>query len=126
MSGLRLVHDVLDGQLVDQRHQKIGRIDALMLELDEGRPPRVAAICIGAPERAHRIGRWMVWLSRLVRTMARARGSGATRVPFSAVRCIGDTVVVDLDGRDLEACRLEFWLADRVIGRIPGARRGRE
>jgi sporulation protein YlmC with PRC-barrel domain len=126
MSGLRLVHDVLDGQLVDQRHQKIGRIDALMLELEGGRPPRVAAICIGAPERAHRVGRWMVWLSRAVHAMARAQGSGVTRVPFSAVRCIGDTVVVDLDGRDLEACRLESWLAEHVIGRIPGARRGKQ
>jgi sporulation protein YlmC with PRC-barrel domain len=126
MSALPLVHDVLDAQLVDRQLQKIGRIDALMLELESGRPPRVAAICIGGPERAHRIGRWMTWLSRAVRGIARVDGGGVSRVPFSAVRCIGDTVVVDVDGRDLAAGRLEAWLGEHLIGRIPGARREKQ
>ena len=123
MSGLHLVHDVLDAQLIDRQRQKIGRVDALMLDLENGRPPRVATICIGGRERAHRIGRWMVRLSRVMRAIARRQLWGARRIPFSAVRCIGDTIQVDADARELEAGHLEEWLANHVIGWIPGARR---
>ena len=57
--GLRLVHDLLDAQLLDRAEERIGRIDDLVLELRDGRPPRVAAILIGGPVREARVGRWM-------------------------------------------------------------------
>jgi hypothetical protein len=44
-----------------------------------------------------------------------------SRVPFNAVRCISDTIEIDVDGRELESGRLEAWLAEHVVGRIPGA-----
>jgi hypothetical protein len=121
MSGLHLVHDILDAQLIDRQRLKVGRVDALMLELERGRPPRVSAICIGGPERAHRVGRWAVRLSRGLRTLARVAPGGVSRVPFNAVRCISDTIEIDVDGRELESGRLEAWLAEHVVGRIPGA-----
>ena len=67
-AGFRLVHDVLDGQLVDRREERVGRIDDLVLELREGEAPRVAAILVGGPARADRVGRWATWLDRVVRT----------------------------------------------------------
>jgi hypothetical protein len=126
MSGLHLVHDVLDAQLIDRRKEKIGRVDALMLELEPDRPPRVATICIGGPERAHRIGRWMVWLSRLLRALMRLELPNVSRIPFDTVRCIGDTIELDVDGRELDASQLERWISEHVISRIPGARRGKQ
>ena len=123
MSGLHLVHDVLDAQLIDRQRQKIGRVDALMLELEAGHPPRVAAICIGGPERARRIGRWMVRLSQALRAIARIEHGGVSHVPFDAVRCISDSIEIDVDGRDLESDWLEAWLGRHVIGKIPGAAR---
>lgn len=121
MSGLELVHDVLDAQLVDRRERKIGRVDSVVLELAKGRPPRVSAILVGGPVRAERIGRWMVALSRALRALARIRRPGVSAIPFSAVRCIGDTIQVDVDGDGLEAGHLEEWLAHHVIRHIPGA-----
>jgi hypothetical protein len=121
VSGLHLVHDVLDAQLIDRERRKVGRVDALMLEVEDGRPPRVAAICIGGPERARRVGRWALWLSRALHAVARIENGGVSRVPFDAVRCISDTIEIDVDGRDLESGRLEAWLRRHVIGRIPGA-----
>jgi sporulation protein YlmC with PRC-barrel domain len=126
MSGLHLVHDVLDAQLIDRERRKVGRVDALMLQLEPGRPARVAAICIGGPERARRIARWVLWLSRALRAIARVEGPGGSRVPFDAVRCIGDTIQIDVDGRDLESGRLEVWLRRHVIDRIPGASRRKQ
>jgi hypothetical protein len=121
MHGLHLTHDVLDAQLVDRRRERIGRVDALALELRPGRPPRVATILIGGPVRAERIGRWMVWLSRTMRALGRVRSPGVSRIPFSAVRCIGDTIQVDVDGRELESGHVERWLAEHVVCRIPGS-----
>jgi hypothetical protein len=128
MSGLQLVHDVLDAQLVDRLDRKIGRVDSLVLVLEEGRPPRVAAILIGGPERARRIGRWAVALSRMLRAAGRVRSAGVSAIPFDAVRCIGDTIKLDIDGEGLEAGHLEDWLTEHFIGRIPGsgADRGEE
>jgi hypothetical protein len=121
MRGLHLVHDVLDAQLVDRRQNKVGRVDALVLELRGRRPPRVAAILVGGPVRAERIGRPMVWFDRLLRTLARVRRAGVSRIPFDAVRVVGDTIALDVDGESLESAHLERWLAERVVCRIPGA-----
>jgi hypothetical protein len=121
MSGLRLVHDVLDVQLVDRRRRKIGRVDSLVLALDDGRPPRVAAILVGGPVRAGRVGRWAAALERALRALGRVRRGGVSTIPFEAVRCIADTIQVDVDGDDLEAGHLEAWLARHFVCRIPGA-----
>ncbi|MDQ6633326.1 MAG: hypothetical protein M3Z10_01040 [Gemmatimonadota bacterium] len=126
MTGLYLVHDVLDAQLIDRERLKVGRVDALMLALEPGRPPRVAAICIGGPERERRVGRLVLGLSRALRAIARIKRGGVSRVPFQAVRCISDTIEIDVDGRDLESQGLEAWLGRHVIGKIPGAARKKE
>ena len=39
MGAVHLAHDVLDAQLLDRVQEKIGRVDALLLELQEGQPP---------------------------------------------------------------------------------------
>lgn len=121
MSGLNLVHDVLDAQLVDRRTRKIGRVDSLMLTIADGRPPRVTAILVGGPVRAERIGRWMQLLARALRALGRVHMRGVSVIPFSQVRCIADTIQVDVDGDALEACHLEAWLADHVVRHIPGS-----
>ncbi|MEO8561312.1 MAG: hypothetical protein ABI601_04505 [bacterium] len=120
MRGLSLVHDVLDAQLVDRNEEKIGRVDGLLLEVRDGEPLRVATILIGGAVRAERIGPWMTWLRRTVRRMARQPDERVSRIPFSAVRRVADTVQLDVDGERLESGHLERWLAARIIGRVPG------
>jgi hypothetical protein len=120
MSGLRLVHDILDAQLCDRCHEKIGRVDGLLLELRDGRPPRVATIVIGGAERAVRVGRWMTWLRGMMGALTRRRVDRVSRVPFSAVRRIADAIELDVDGTTLESGHLERTLAERIVRRIPG------
>ncbi|MFL5522367.1 MAG: hypothetical protein ACJ8B6_15610 [Gemmatimonadales bacterium] len=121
MSGLQLVHDVLDAQLMDRRDRKIGRVDSLVLTLEDGRPPRVSTILVGGPERARRIGRWAVAVARMLRAVGRVQSAGVSAIPFDAVRCIGDTIEVDVDGDSLESGHLEGWLAEHFIRHIPGS-----
>ena len=121
MAGFPLIHDVLDAQLLDRDKRKIGRVDSVALALSDGSPPRVAAILVGGPVRAQRIGRWAELLSRALRALGRVRREGVTRIPFDAVRRIADTIEVDVDGDALEVKHVEDWLAEHVICRIPGA-----
>ena len=121
MSGIHLVHDVLDAQLVDRHDNKIGRVDALVLELRDGRPPRVATIVIGGPARAQRVGRWAVLVARVMRALFRVRELGVDHSPFRAMRCLGDTIELDVNCHELASQHIEDWLADHLICRIPWA-----
>jgi sporulation protein YlmC with PRC-barrel domain len=121
MHGLHLVHDVLDGQLVDRLGEKIGRVDELVLELREGQAPRVVAILVGGAQRAERAGRWMLWLRRLWHGGRRSTHEDTSRIPFSAVRSIGETIDVAVDGHTLPSGHVERWLSEHIVCRIPGA-----
>ena len=121
MGALHLSHDVIDSQLVDRHREKIGRIDELLLELEEGKPPRVATIVIGGRARARRVGGWMVACHRAVHALFGQHEEHESHVPFDAVRSIADTIELDVEGDALESMHLERWLATRVIGRIPAS-----
>ena len=124
MKGVRLVHDVLDAQLVDRKQEKMGRVGEVVLELRDGEPPRVAHLLIGGSVLAERIGGWMVAITRGVSRLLKIE-DGVTRVPFEKVRVVGSCVEVDLDAESTNALRTEHWLDDHVVCRIPGGA-GRE
>jgi len=121
MGAVHLAHDVLDAQLVDRVQEKIGRVDALLLEIEVGRPPRVATIVIGGAARAERVGRWFVAIRRAWRAMFGQREEHVSRIPFDKVRRIGDTIELDVEERSLDSEHLERWLKEHVVCRIPGA-----
>jgi len=122
VSGIHLVHEVLDSQLVDRRQRKIGRVDELLLAVDDDGPLRVAHILVGGPVRAARIGGWMRVLGRALRGLGGVRRSGVSRISFDDVRRVADCIEVDLDGESLESGHLETWLKEHVVRRIPGGR----
>jgi len=124
--GIDLRHDVLDAQLVDRHCENIGRCDTLILELRDGKPPRVATVLVGGPVRAERIGRWMIALSRLVHGGKRAADEGVSRIPFAAMRSLGETIEMDVVRDELPSEHVEQWLAKHVICRIPGAQKKKE
>ena len=121
MGAIKLSHDVIDSQLVDRHKKKIGRVDELLLELEEGKPPRVATIVIGGRARARRVGGWMVACHRAMHALFGRRAAHESRVGFDAVRCIADTIEIEVEGDALESTHLERWLAEHIVCRIPGA-----
>lgn len=120
MGRLLLVHDVLDIQLVDRHNEKIGRVDALVLELEVGAPMRVKTILVGGPAREERIGRWAVWLGRVFRG-GRSAKAGLSEIPFSTVRRIAESIIVDVDAGTLPSEQLERWLCEHIVAKVPGA-----
>ena len=119
MSVVRLVHDVLDAQLLDRTGQKMGRVDGIVIEIRDGQPPRVAELLVGGSIASERIGRWMAALGRLVTKLLHVEPA-ITRIPFAQVRAIGPCIEVDLDASATNTMRTERWLDRHVISRVPG------
>ena len=121
MGAVHLAHDVLDAQLVDRVQEKIGRVDALLLELETGQPPRVATIVIGGAARAERVDAGSSRSVARGAAMFGQREEHVSRIPFDKVRRIGDTIELDVEEQSLESEHLERWLKEHVVCRIPGA-----
>jgi hypothetical protein len=44
-----------------------------------------------------------------------------SRIPFAAMRSLGDTMQMDVQRDELESDHVERWLAEHFVCRIPGA-----
>jgi hypothetical protein len=123
MAGLDLVRDVVDVQLVDREQRRIGRIDGVLLQIRDGRPPRVAAIEVGPITAMRRVSpglaRWLHVLA--VRWLPFSIGS--VRLPLTVFRHVGVDIELDVDGHaDRRLLRAEKWLTKHVVAQIPGSR----
>jgi sporulation protein YlmC with PRC-barrel domain len=120
---VNLVHEVLDKQMLDSRRRKMGKVDGIVLELAEGRRPRVIAVETGVPTLARRLSRRLGRVvDALVQRLSPER-PGSCRVPWRRVRQIDLDVYVDLDAEGSPVFALERWLQQHVVARIPGGDR---
>jgi hypothetical protein len=111
-----LVRDVLDKQLVDVNGQPAGRVDAVVAEWRAGARPRVRYLEVSGAALAQRVHR------RLGRWMHRFRsGQRRWRISWTDVRSFDTVINLAVDARNAPTLATERWLADKIIGRIPGA-----
>jgi sporulation protein YlmC with PRC-barrel domain len=118
---MELSLDVLDQQVIDRKGELMGKVDGIVLELRNGKPPRVARLVIGGGTAARRVSpRFGAWLLRWRRHWG-PKNDQPLEVPWSKVLKIGVDVKVDLDAEGTSAFAWEHWVRDHIIGRIPGA-----
>ncbi|HYK41586.1 MAG TPA: hypothetical protein VE007_04295 [Thermoanaerobaculia bacterium] len=119
---MHLVRDLLDKQLVDRDGRLMGKVDGIVIQPRRGKAPRVTAIETGAVVLGARlhpaIGR------RVERLLARLtkRAAEPVRVPLEKILHRGLEIQVEVDARRTSALALERWLAEKIVGRIPGGR----
>jgi len=115
-----LIRDCLDKQLEDRNHRRMGRVDGLILEVEDGRPPRAAYIEVGVKTLLDRLS---LRLGNAAARLLKKRGIDTEpyRIPFGKLHVGLNSVRADLDGEKTPALEWEFWLRKKVIGRIPGA-----
>jgi sporulation protein YlmC with PRC-barrel domain len=123
---LELARDLLDKQVVDREEIKMGRIDGLVLEMREGKPPRVDHLELGSvvlARRLHpRIERWVDALRRRIGVQK----TGRFRVPWSAIQEITPYhVKLDLEALKAPPFAWELWLRDHVIDHLPRPLKGK-
>ncbi|RWM24634.1 hypothetical protein [Mesorhizobium sp.] len=119
---MQLLRDILDKQVVDREQVKVGKVDGLVAELRQGKPPRVVAVELGSIALARRCGarpgRWAVWL---VARLSGKRQARPHRIAWNKVRDIGVDIEFDIDVRRTKIFAWQNWLRDHVVDRIPGA-----
>ncbi len=118
---MNLVRDVLDKQVMDPEGRHLGKVDGLLLDWTPGRRPRVAALEMSGVTLARRLHpRLGHWAARLARRVSPTRGT-PFRIPWDRVEQTGIDVVARVPVEATPGARWERWLAEKVIGRIPGA-----
>jgi sporulation protein YlmC with PRC-barrel domain len=116
-----LIADCLDKQLVDRHGHKMGRVDGVIIEVGEGRKPRVSGIEVGAVCQSTRLH---PALQRFVKSISRRFGvanEDPFRLPWSKVVTAGTEVIAAVEAEQTPALAWELWLRKNIIARIPGA-----
>lgn len=99
----------------------MGKVDGLLVELRDGRPPRVVALEIGGAAFIRRLPFGLArWMAPLARRWGLRRGM-PYRVPWSKIRGFGLVIRVDVEGPMTGVYAWERWLRKHVVDRIPGA-----
>lgn len=120
---INLVADVLDEQIKDSKGRQAGRVDGIVLELRDGKPPRVTHVEVGPTTLLSRFSRRLArWYSRHDRKIGKDRGV-AFRVPWTRLTRDGPGYVMDIDAESTPIFALEDWLRQHIVDHIPGAGR---
>lgn len=116
-----LIREVLDKQMVDEKQNRIGKADGVVLSLSDGDAPKVAFIEMGSLTLSRRMGRrphrFLLWLFRAAGIDENAT---AFRVPWEKVRDVGINIEVNVDRRETPLEQCQDWLKRHVITWIPG------
>src|SRR4051794_7968247 len=108
-----LIREVLDNQIVDRNQRRLGKIDGILVEFVNGKPPLLVAVETGWLTKARRLhprlAHWL-WL----------RGSRAFQIPWTKIRDIGTDVEFDIDASETPLLWTEKKLR-RLLMRIPGS-----
>jgi len=119
---VHLVRDLLDKAVIDRHGRETGRVDRVLLEVDRGSPPRVAAIETGASALGDRLGRIC---GRCVAGLLHALGvdeGQPVRIHVTQILAVTERVKVDVAFGETAAANVERT-ARRVVSALPGARR---
>ena len=116
-----LVRDLLDIQLKDRTGRRIGRVDGVVLQLRDRRPPRVVAMEVGALAFARRVHPRLARLVRVLAIRCLPVSLRSVYFPLTLFVDVGVDVELDVDAmRDRRQLRLEKWLRRHIIRHLPG------
>jgi len=117
---MNLFRDCLDKRIDDRFKRRMGRVDGIVLEVEPGRPPRVAYVELGVKTLMNRLS------SRIGNAIAHAMESrhiesAPYRIAWGKITVGLNEVRADVEAEQTPALEWELWLRKKVIGRIPGA-----
>lgn len=118
---IHLVSHVLDKQLVDRDGENAGRVDGIVLELRDDKPPLVTYLEVSPITLLSRFNRRLAeWYARKDRKFGEKRGV-PFRIPWSRVTQHGPTLDLDLGVESTPINAFEDWLRVKIVERIPGS-----
>lgn len=119
--------DLLDKQVVDSDGRMAGKVDDVELTGEDDGIVLVTALLIGPIALAPRLGgRLGTVLASLARHTAGDLQRPPYRVDMSHVIEISSVIKIDTPRFELGLAQGDQWVAERVIGRLPGANHASE
>ena len=105
--------------MLDRKDDPMGRIDGIVVEVEEGKQPRVVELQGGIVVLGERLGeRVGRWVKLLAMRWGLVRGE-RTRVKWEDVRWAFSEIKVDVDGDQTPALEWENFLREKVIAKLP-------
>jgi len=122
---MELGKQVLDKELLDRDRRRAGKVDDLVLELDDpggaAALPRVQAILTGPTALSLSMSRPVRWLVHNGYRLLGLRDPHPAAIAWERVTAIGVVVHVDVDREDAGWPALFDAVNARLIKRLPGA-----
>jgi hypothetical protein len=118
---MNIIKDVLDNQLVDRKGSHMGRVDGIVMELRDGKPPRLTYIEVGMPTLARRLHPRLLHWVVAIQSRWGAKRSESLRISWSKVRNTGIEIEVDVEAEATPALAYEQWVRENITKRIPGS-----
>lgn len=119
---LELIRDVLDSQLIDRNGTKMGKVDGVVLRVEDGVPPRVDHFELGFLVLAQRIHPIAARIVNALRRRFPVRKTAIQEIQWDVVGEItNEHTKVDIDSYDTPAFAWERWFRDRIVGHLPGS-----
>jgi hypothetical protein len=115
-----LIRDCLDKQIEDRFKRRMGRVDGIILELEQGRPPRVAYVELGVTTLMNRLS-WRLGKAVVQVLKGFDISLDPYQIAWGKLKVGLNTIHADVEAEKTAALRWELWLRKKVIGRIPGA-----
>jgi hypothetical protein len=114
--------DLLDKQVIDSEGRMCGKVDDVELTREADGTTLVTALLIGPIALAPRFGgRFETWLISLARHAAGDLERPPHRIGMAHVIEIDSAIKLDVSSSDLDLSLGDQWVAERIIGRLPGA-----
>jgi sporulation protein YlmC with PRC-barrel domain len=120
---LDLALSLLDRQIVDKDGQPTGNVDDLELECPQGGggAPFVRNLLVGPGALSQRLGGSLGKSIWLLHRRLNHGNPDPVRISMSVVKRIGVKVELIIAASDVEGWKLQQWIRDHVILKIPGA-----
>lgn len=115
-----LVHDLVDKKILDMDNCEVGRVDGIVLEMPQGRQPRMVRLEMGGEILAIRVAHWLVRPTRWLRESFGPRRSARVKIEWKHVKRMGRDIHLDMSADDTESLAWEHWIAKHIVARIPG------
>ena len=117
-----ILYKLMDQALIDSNGERCGRVDDIVVEDVFDRPARVVALLSGGGAKSQQLGRLVhrvsLWWQRILGMHGPVE---PVRIPWDQVDRVEDDVMLKLPAAPLGLNALNRAVAERFIGRIPGA-----
>ena len=121
--ALHLVRDVLDKSIVSEKHDPVGRVDGIVLVMENDGTLRLRHLEAGATVLARRIHpRFGKWIAALAARYGLRRGN-PTRIAWSRVEKTGVEIEVSVQPDRTNSLAWENYLRQTFVERLPGGKR---